>query len=109
MLSDPGLEYGSQQLMSEGSQMVMVPWYVGVPRLSHQFPAAVVVVGVVVATAVVVGVVALEVVVVGEVVVCVVVDVVVDELQDASDIAATSKTLRLNQINFVFNLFLHFK
>jgi hypothetical protein len=43
------------------------------------------------------------------VVVIVVEEVVVDELQDASDIAATSKTLRLNQINFVFNLFLHFK
>jgi len=62
-----------------------------------------------VATTVVVRVVALGVVVVAEVVVCVVVDVVVDELQDASNIAATSKTLRLNQINFVFNLFLHFK
>ena len=85
--------------------MVMVPWYVGVPRLSHQFPAAVVVVAVVVAVAVV----AFVVVVVLVVVVVIVVVDVVFEVQDASNIAATSKTLRLNQINFVFNLFLHFK
>ena len=44
-----------------------------------------------------------------EVVVDVVVEVVVDELQDASSIVVTSKTLKPNQINFVFNLFLHFK
>ena len=37
------------------------------------------------------------------------VDVVVDELQDASNIVVTSKKLKPNQINFVFNLFLHLK
>jgi hypothetical protein len=96
--------------------MVIVPPYCGVPSESHQFPAALVVVGVVVATAVVVGVVALGIVVVAVVevlavvdVVVVGVDVVVDELQDASNIVVTSKTLKPNQINFVFNLFLHFK
>ena len=64
------------------------------------------------ATAVVVGggvvVTVVEVLAVDDVVV-VGVDVVVDELQDASNIVVTSKTLKPNQINFVFNLFLHLK
>ena len=93
-------------LISALVRIVIVPPYCGVPSESHQFPAAVVVVAVVVAVAVVAFVVVVVLVVV---VVIVVEEVVVDELQDASDIAATSKTLRLNQINFVFNLFLHFK
>jgi hypothetical protein len=86
--------------------MVIVPPYCGVPSESHQFPAAVVVVGVVLVTAVVVVTGAVVWVVVVFVVVVVVGIVVVDvvfEVQDASNIAATSKTLTLNQINFVFN------
>ena len=97
-------------LISALVRIVIVPPYCGVPIESHQFPAALVVVGVVVATAVVVGVVVtvVEVLAVDDVVV-VGVDVVVDELQDASNIVVTSKTLKPNQINFVFNLFLHLK
>ena len=96
-------------LISALVRMVIVPPYCGVPSESHQFPAALVVVGVVVATAVVVGVVAVVEVLAAVDVVVVGVDVVVDELQDASNIVVTSKTLKPNQINFVFNLFLHFK
>ena len=103
-------------LISALVRIVIVPPYCGAPRLFHQFPAALMVVVGVVAIAVVVGVVALGVVVVAVVevlavvdVVVVGVDVVVDELQDASNIVVTNKTLKPNQINFVFNLFLHFK
>jgi hypothetical protein len=84
--------------------MVIVPPYVGAPRLSHQFPVtAVVVEGVVVIAAVVIGavlVVALMVVVVGG---GLDVDVVVDVLQDTSNIATPNKILKPNQINFLFN------
>jgi hypothetical protein len=82
--------------------MVIVPPYVGAPRLSHQFPVtAVVVEGVVVIAAIVVVlVVALMVVVVDG---GLDVDVVVDVLQDTSNIATPSKILKPNQINFLFN------
>jgi len=87
---------------------VKVPPYCGVPRLSHQFPAAVVVV----VEGVVVTLVAFVSVVVA-VVVLVVVDVVfvvdgeldvdvVDVAQDASSIAAIIKKLKPNQINLFF-------
>ena len=80
--------------------MVIVPPYCGVPSESHQFPATVVVVAVVVVTGAVVFVVDVVVVVL-----VVVVDVVVDEVfvpQDASNMAATSKKLKPNQINLFF-------
>ena len=93
-------------LISALVRIVIVPPYCGVPSESHQFPAAVVVVAVVVAVAVVAFVVVVVLVVV---VVIVVEEVVVDELHDASSIAATIKKPEHNQINFVFNLFLHFK
>ena len=95
----PGAEYGSQLVISESARMVIVPPYCGVPSESHQFPATVVVVAVVVVTGAVVFVVDVV------VVVLVVVDVVVDEVfvpQDASNMAATSKKLKPNQINLFF-------
>ena len=87
---------------------VIVPPRCGVPRLSHQLPVVVVVV-------VVVGGVLLDVVVVVVdvdvvVIVFVVDDVgadVVDVAQDVSNIAATSKKLKPNQINLFFNFYLH--
>jgi hypothetical protein len=94
----PGAEYGSQLVISESARIVIVPPYCGVPSESHQFPAAVVVVAVVVVTGAVVFVVVV-------VVVVAVVVVVVDEVfvpQDASNIAATSKKLKPNQINLFF-------
>jgi hypothetical protein len=94
----PGAEYGSQLVISESARMVIVPPYCGVPSESHQFPAAVVVVAVVVVTGAVVFVVVV-------VVVVAVVVVVVDEVfvpQDASNMAATSKKLKPNQINLFF-------
>jgi hypothetical protein len=95
--------------MSAFSLSTIVPPYCGVPRLSHQFPAAAVVVGVVVVTGavVVVGAVVLVVVVVLVVLVVVVVDAV-DVEQDASNIAATRRKLKLNQINLFFNFLLLF-
>jgi hypothetical protein len=76
--------------MSVGSDIVNVPPYVGIPRLSHQFPVEVVV-DVVVAVADVVDVgtvevvveIILVVVVVGDILVVVAVVVVVEEEQDA--------------------------
>jgi hypothetical protein len=84
---------------------VIVPPYCGVPRLSHQLPFVVVVV-VVVGGVVVFVVVVVDFVVIVFVVVDVGVDVV-DLAQDASNIAATSKKLKLNQINLFFNFYLH--
>jgi nitrate/nitrite transporter NarK len=84
------------------TRIVIVPPYVGVPSESHQFPDAVVVVGVVKVAAVVVVVVAVVVVVV---VVDVSVDAVVDVVQDASSIAITNKKLKPNQINLFFNFY----
>ena len=91
--------------------MVNLPPYCGVPRLSHQLPVEVVVTAVVVDCAaelvvltidvdVVLGVVTIEVVDVG-------VEVVVDELQDANNIAVTINKLKLNQITLFFNFILH--
>ena len=94
----PGAEYGSQLVISESARMVIVPPYCGVPSESHQLPAAVVVVAVVVVTGAVVFVVVV-------VVVVAVVVVVMDEVfvpQDASNMAATSKKLKPNQINLFF-------
>jgi hypothetical protein len=94
----PGAEYGSQLVISESARIVIVPPYCGVPSESHQFPAAAVVVAVVVVTGAVVFVVVV-------VVVVAVVVVVVDEVfvpQDASNMAATSKKLKPNQINLFF-------
>ena len=81
--------------------MVIVPPYFGVPRLSHQFPVAEVVVEVVVVTVVVDTVFVVDVVDVGlDVVVVVDVDVVVDVAQDATRIEATIKQLKNNHANF---------
>ena len=94
----PGAEYGSQLVISESARIVIVPPYCGVPSESHQFPAAAVVVAVVVVTGAVVFVVVV-------VVVVAVVVVEVDEVfvpQDASNMAATSKKLKPNQINLFF-------
>ena len=94
----PGAEYGSQLVISESARIVIVPPYCGVPSESHQFPAAAVVVAVVVVTGAVVFVVVV-------VVVVAVVVVVMDEVfvpQDASNMAATSKKLKPNQINLFF-------
>jgi hypothetical protein len=90
--------------MSLFKSRTIVPPYVGLPRLSHQFPVTVVVVAVVVGGVVVVDVVVVDVVVGG----VVVVDVVVDVAQDASNIAATSKKLKPNQINLFFIFCLRF-
>jgi hypothetical protein len=91
-------------------ETVIVPPYCGFPRLSHQFPVALVVVTeVAVAEVVVVDMTALVVVVViGIVVVVVVVAFVVvdDLLQDASSIAATNTKDKLTQINLCFTLHL---
>jgi UDP-N-acetylmuramyl pentapeptide phosphotransferase/UDP-N-acetylglucosamine-1-phosphate transferase len=92
----------------------MVPPYCGVPRVSHQFPVALVVttevavVGVVDDTVEVVT--DVEVVVTTAVVVVVVVAfVVVDaEPQDESSTAATNTRDKLNQISLCFTLYLHF-
>ena len=75
------------------------------PSESHQFPVAVVVAAVVVGPVVVDGIVVLDVVVV---VMEAVVDVdveVVDVLQDVSSKVATSKKLKLNQINLFFTIY----
>jgi hypothetical protein len=80
----------------------MVPPYLGVPILSHQFPVLVVVAVTVVAVAVVdvgmVEVVAVVAVVVVEAVVVLVVVAVVDELQDAKAIDATKRKLSSTQM-----------
>jgi hypothetical protein len=71
--------------------------------LSHQFPAATEVDVVVGADDVVIGVTVLVVVVVDvEAVVVVDVEIVVEEVQDASNIEATSKKIKLSQINLFF-------
>jgi hypothetical protein len=85
--------------------MVIEPPYVGVPSESHQFPVVVVVVGMVEVAVAIVGVVMLVVIVV---VVDISVDAVVDVAQDASNIAVNSKTLKPNQINFLFNSYSFF-
>jgi hypothetical protein len=91
-------------------ETVIVPPYCGFPRLSHQFPVALVVVTeVAVAEVVVVDMTALVVVVVIGIVVVVVVvafAVVDDLLQDASSIAATNTKDKLTQINLCFTLHL---
>jgi hypothetical protein len=82
---------------------VIVPPYWGIPSLSHQFPAATEVDVVVGADDVVIGVTVLVVVVVDvEAVVVVDVEIVVEEVQDASNIEATSKKIKLSQINLFF-------
>jgi hypothetical protein len=84
---------------------VIVPPYCGVPRLFHQFPAAVVAAVVVCTDVEVVGVIAEIAVVLICVVVELAVEVVVDvdvELQDASTIAVTVKRLTANQMNLFF-------
>jgi hypothetical protein len=87
--------------MSVGSDIVNVPPYVGVPRLSHQFPVEVVV-DVVVAVAdavdvgtveVVVDIILVVVVVVGDMLVVVAVVVVVEEEQDANASDVTKSKL----------------
>ena len=93
--------------------VVIDPPYCGTPRLSHQFPVEVVVAAVtvdciavlVVVTTVEIGVV-LVVMILEVVDICV--DVVVDELQDASNIAATIKKIKTNQTDLFFNFILHF-
>jgi hypothetical protein len=81
----------------------MVPPYCGAPRLSHQFPVAVVVVGAVVVTVVLARVVVV-VMVVAVVLVVVVVDV--DDVEhDASNIVATKRKFKPNQINLFFNFY----
>jgi hypothetical protein len=82
--------------------MVIEPPYVGVPSESHQFPVAVVVVGMVVAAVAIEGVVMLVVVVV---VVDISVDAVVDVAQDASSIATINKKLKPNQLDLFFNFY----
>ena len=63
--------------------MVIVPPYVGVPRVSHQFPTAALVVTVVIVFDV---------------------DVGVDDLpQDENNITASREKLKPNQINLFFN------
>ena len=91
--------------MSAFCRMVIEPPYVGVPSESHQFPVVVVVVGMVEVAVAIVGVVMLVVIVV---VVDISVDAVVDVAQDASNIAVNSKTLKPNQINFLFNSYSFF-
>ena len=90
--------------------MVIVPPYVGAPRLSHQFPVTAVVVEGVVVTGLLVFVVvfiAVFVVVVGLLAVVVVVILeVVFVVQEASNIAATSNMLKPSQINLFFNFLL---
>ena len=82
---------------------VIVPPYWGIPSLSHQFPAAAEVDVVVGADVVVIAVTVLVVVDTDvEVVVALDVDVVVEEVQDASNIEATSKKIKLSQINLFF-------
>ena len=92
--------------------MVIVPPYCGVPRLSHQFPVAVVVTAavavVVVATAVAVVVVVVMVWFDVVVLVIAVVVVVDDEPQDASIIVAGINKHKANQIILFFNLALLF-
>jgi hypothetical protein len=101
---------GSNVTMSLVDWRVIVPPYCGVPRLFHQFPAAVVVEVVVCIDAEVV-VVIVEVVVVFicvvDALVCEVVVEVDAELQDASTIAATVNRITANQINLFF-IFLSF-
>ena len=92
--------------------MTISPPYCGTPRLSHQCPVVVVVLAVVVCGTVVV-VLVVDVVFVVAVVdvgldVVVDADVFVDVAQDASNIAATNKKLKPNQINFLFNFLLLF-
>jgi nitrate/nitrite transporter NarK len=83
--------------------MVIIPPYFGVPRLSHQFPVAAVVVELVVPVLVVVPAVVFVVeVTVVLVIVVVVVDVAVFVVQDASSKAATSNKLKPNQIDLLF-------
>jgi hypothetical protein len=105
----PVLNQGSKAGTSLSLRRVIVPPYCGVPRLSHQFPVAVVVVVVVVdGAAVLVVVVDVSMDVVVDVDVDVGVDVVLDVAQDASNIAATIKKLKPNQINLFFIFYLHF-
>jgi hypothetical protein len=92
--------------MSCGICRVIVLPYSGVPRLVHQFPTAIVVVGVVVPAAVVVAVVLVVVLILVLVVVVRDVDDDVFVVQDASNIAVTSKKLKANQINLFFNFLL---
>jgi hypothetical protein len=97
--------YGSKVKGLLFIRSVIVPPYCGVPRLSHQFPVTVVVVGeVVVAVVTVVIVLVLVVVVFVAVVVDVGVDVdVFDVAQDVSIIAATIKKLKPNHTSLFFN------
>ena len=99
--------------MSLFVRMVMVPPYCGTPSLSHQFPVAVFVTGVVVIMVVVVDVeVGLDVKLVVDVGMDVVLDgvfeVVFDVAQDESRIAVTIKKLKHNQVNLFFNFLLLF-
>jgi hypothetical protein len=104
--------YGSKTEMSELVRIVIAPPYCGVPRLSHQLPVEVVVTAVVAESVVVLVVLTTDVGVVLVVLTIEVVDagadVVVDELQDASSIAAIIKKLKNNQVNLLFNFILHF-
>jgi hypothetical protein len=97
--------------MFELVRIVIAPPYCGVPRLSHQLPVEVVVTAVVVDCVVVPVVLTIDVVVVLVVVtievVDVGVDVVVDDLQDANNIAVTINKLKPNQITLFFNFILH--
>jgi len=93
--------------MSAALRIVIVPPYCGVPRLSHQLPAiVVVVVAIVVGAVVAVVLVVVDVFVSVDVVDDVAVDVLVDVVQDAINIAAISKKLKPNQINLFFNFLL---
>jgi hypothetical protein len=94
-------------------EMVIVPPYCGVPRLSHQFPVPVVVTAAVVEVGAVAVVVATAAVVVvtaafDVVVVAAAVAVVDDEPQDASIIVAGIKIHKSNQINLFFTFALLF-
>ena len=87
MLTTPVAPPGSQLPISACSRRVKTPPYCGVPRLSHQFPVTVVVVGVVVVTAVMVAV-----VVVGVVEIEVLVVVVTNVIVDVADLVQDAKT-----------------
>jgi hypothetical protein len=92
----------------------MVPPYCGIPRVSHQFPVALVVttevavVGVVADTVEVVTGVEVEVTTAPVVVVVVLLVVVEAELQDESSTAAVNTRDKLNQTSLFFTLYLHF-
>jgi hypothetical protein len=109
MLNCPRVLFGSKPVILPEVAIVIVPPYLGVPRLSHQFPVEAVVVVTVEAVEVVdVGIITavVEVVVVAVAVDVTVVGVlvVVDEEQDASTSDITIRQVNTIQITFPFML-----